>query len=376
MTATRSPDVVIVGGGVIGCGIAYELAKRGAGVMVMEKDVLGSGASNASAGMLAPLSDGREPPSVRQLGALAFRMYPRFIEEIEEAAGMTVECISSGIIRTAVTEEEATVLRQAEAAAADLDLKLEWLSGEQARKLEPLIGPEVVAATFSPSEPHLNPSRLVESLRRAAVRHGAEFREHTTVTGLIRAGDTITGVRLTDEVVSANLVALAMGSWSCLAGQWLDLDVPIFPVRGQMVYVNRSDRPLRHTVIHHNAYATPKGDGTTLLGTTVEHAGFDARVTVSGITSVLGGVQRLLPSFGDATINHTRVGLRPWSKDNLPVLGPVPGINGVIIASGHYRSGILLTPITADLIARFIVGGAASADFGPHSAARLTRTGL
>lgn len=369
-----SPDVIVIGGGVIGCGITYELAKRGVKTLLLERDQIGSGASYASAGMLAPLSDSDEEEPVKDLGARAFRMYPHFIHEIEEAGGMSVECMPSGIIRTAMNEDEAAGLREMEGMARGLGLGLQWLSSEEARKLEPLIGPDVMAATFSPDEPHVNPSRLVETLRRAAVAHGATFREQAPVTGLLRAKDRVTGIRLAEGTVNADTVVIAMGSWSCFAGQWLRRELPVYPVRGQMVYANKIERPLRHTVMNGLTYATPKGDGTTLLGTTLEHAGFDARMTISGLHAVLGGIQRLLPAFGEATINHTRVGLRPWSKDNLPVLGPLPGIEGVVVASGHYRSGILLTPITASLIADIIVHGPTSVDLGPHSAARLERT--
>lgn len=371
MRDARFPDTIIVGGGVIGCGIAYELAKRGVNVLILERDLLGSGASYASAGMLAPLSDSTEPAALQQLGAQAFRMYPKFLEEIEEAGSMRVECMPSGIIRTAMAEEEFAALKDCEEAADELGLELQWLTGDEARKTEPLIGPDVIAATFSGGEPQLSPSRLVETLRRAATSHGAEFREHTQVVGLIRQGNRITGVRLADEVIHAKTVILAMGSWSCFASQWLGLDVPVYPVRGQVVYANKLRRPLRHTVMHGMSYATPKGDGTTLLGTTLEQAGFDTRVTVAGVASIFSGILGLLPAFGDTTINHTRAGLRPWSKDNLPLLGAAPGVEGVVIAAGHYRSGILLAPVTAQMIADVITKDGRGVDLGPFSATRL-----
>ena len=373
MIPHRSPDTIVVGGGVIGCGIAHELAKRGIHVLLLEKDLLGSGASYASAGMLAPLSDTGELPAVQELGAEAFKMYPRFLDEIEETGGMRVECMPSGIIRAAMTEEEVPALRELQEAADELGLHLEWLSGDEARNVEPLIGRDVIAATLSAGEPQLSPSRLVETLRRAAAAHGAELREHAPVTALLREGDRVVGVRLADDVIYAKTVVLAMGSWSCFASQWLGLDLPIYPVRGQVVYVNKLRQPLRHTVMRGLSYATPKGDGTTLLGTTLEHAGFDTRVTVAGVASIFSGIQSLLPAFGDTTINHTRAGLRPWSKDAMPVLGPAPGIDGVVIAAGHYRSGVLLTPITARMIADVITEGEKSVELGPLSAARLGR---
>ena len=371
MTHAPSPDVIVVGGGVIGCAITYELSKRGAKVLLLEKDQLGSGASYASAGMLAPLSDIREVAPVQELGARSWALYPHFIEEIEEAGGMSVERTSSGIIRAAMSEAELAGLQAAAGPARALEIDLQFLTGDEARRIEPLIGQEVIGASFAPGEPHLNPSRLVETLRRAGLAHGAAFREQTPVAGLLLKKDRVIGVRTGNGVLPAGTVVLAMGSWACFSGEWLGVEIPVSPVRGQVVYVNKGARPLRHTVMYGPHYATPKADGTTLLGTTLEQAGFDARVTVSGITSIFSGIQRLLPSFGDTTINHTRAGLRPFPWDHVPIMGPVPGLDGVVTASGHYRSGILLTPVTANMIASYVLDGAASVDFGPHAAMRL-----
>lgn len=371
----NSPDVIVIGGGVIGCAIAYELAKRKVKVVLLERDQVGSGASNASAGMVAPLSDNLGDGPLVNLGAESFRMYSPFVAEIEEAGKMSVECLPSGIIRTAWKEEETKELREGLETARALGLEMQFLSGDEARKLEPLIGPAAIAATYSPSEPQLHPSRLVETLRRAALAHGAVVREQSPVSALVRKGSRVVGVRVADETIGAGTVVLATGSWACQASDWLGLTVPVYPVRGQVAYVNKFAQRLEHTVMHGLTYAVPKGDGTTLAGTTAEFVGFDTRVTVAGLTHVLNGLQTLLPSIGDTSINHTRAGLRPWSKDMLPVLGPTPGAENVVLATGHFRSGILLTPVTARMISDLITAGAKAVDFGPYSAARLAKAG-
>ncbi len=368
-----SPDVVIIGGGVIGCAIAYELSKGKAKVLVLEKDQVGSGASYASAGMVAPLEDHPEEREALDLGVKSFRMYRSFIEEVEETAGMSVECLESGIMRVALNEEEATAAKAGLDLGQRLGIEMHWLDEREAHEVEPLLGPAVMGATFSPAEPHLTPSRLVEALRRAAVVHGATFREQSPVFGLARNGSRLSGVRLAQEVVPTDKVVLATGAWTCQAGDWLGLELPIFPVRGQVVYINKMARPLGHAVNHSSGFAVPRGDGTTLVGTTREHAGFDPRVTVGGVASILTRIQELLPSIADTTINHTRAGLRPWSTDYLPVLGPAPGAEEVIIASGHFRSGILLTPVTARMIADYILKGPESVELGPFAASRLER---
>ncbi len=369
-----SPDVLIIGGGVIGCAIANELAKSKAKVVLLDKDQVGTGASYASAGMVAPLSDNLEEGPLLDLGLRSFRMYQPFLQDVEQAAGTSVECLPSGIVRTAMTEEEATELRRSLDMARGVGIELRYLDGDEARKLEPLLGPKVLAATWSPTEPQLSPSRLVEALRRAAVSRGTVVREQSPVSGLVRNGSKIDGVRVAGETIRAGIIVLATGSWACQAGDWLGLDLPVYPVRGQIVYVNKLATPLQHTVMYGMTYATPKGDSTTLVGSTLEEGvGFDQRVTVSGMASILTRIQDLAPSIGQTTVHHTRAGLRPWSRDHLPILGPAPGAENVVIAAGHYRSGILLTPITARMIADFIVKGAKAVDFGPYSAARLGR---
>lgn len=371
----KSPDVVVVGGGVIGCAIAYELAKARVKVLLLERDQVGGGASYASAGMLAPLSDSMEEGPLLELGMRSFRIYPQFLREAEEAAGMSAECLPSGILRTAFTEEEAKELRGSLDLAKGLGLPLQYVDGDEARRIEPLLGPRVLAATWSPEEPQLNPSRLVETLRRAAVACGATVREQSPVHGLTHADSRATGVGVAGEVIAAGTVVIAMGSWTCQVGDWLGLDLPVRPVRGQVVYVNKLARPLSHTVMHGMSYAVPKGDSTTLVGTTLEpEAGFAPHATVAGIATILSDIQELAPSVGATTVNHTRAGLRPWfQQDHLPVLGPAPGADNVLIAAGHYRSGILLAAVTSRMITDAVLRGPRAVDFGPYSAARLQR---
>ncbi len=369
----KSPDVVIVGGGVIGCAIAYQLAKERVQVLLVEQNQVCSGASYASAGMVAPLSDSPVDHPLSDLGFRSFKMYESFVREVEEAAGLTIECLPSGIVRVALTEEDEEELRAEAARAADLDMTVDWLNAREALEVEPLLAPGLRGATFSPGESQLNPSRYVEALRRAAIARGASFKEQTPVVGLQRNGSRASGIRTATETITAGLVVLAMGSWSRNTADWLGLDVPIQPVRGQVVYVNKLARPLQHTVTRAGSYAVPKGDGTTLVGTTREMAGFDQRVTVGGVASILTRIQDLVPSIAETSINHTRAGLRPASADDLLMLGPVPTVEGVLLATGHGRSGILLAPVTAHMLADLITKGPDAVDLGPHSASRLER---
>ncbi len=367
----KSPDVLIVGGGIIGSALAYELAKAKARVLLLEQRHLCSGATYASAGMVAPLSDSPAGSPLADLGLRSFTLYGPWVREVEEASAFSIECMDSGILRVAVTEEEERGLKRDLARAKGLGFKLTWLDSKAAREAEPLLGPAIRGATWSPNEPQLNPSRCVEALRRAALAHGAELREQTPVIGLVRNGARVTGVRTPAETISAGAIVIAAGSWSAIAGGWLGLYVPVVPVRGQVVYVNPLTQPLRHTVMRHDSYAVPKGDGATLVGTTRERAGFDQRVTAGGVAAILTRIQELVPSMAEATINHTRAGLRPASEDDLPILGPVPGMDNVVLATGHGRSGILLTPVTVRLLAPVILDHRGEAELGACSAARL-----
>ncbi len=370
----RSPDVIIVGGGVIGCALAYALAKERVRVLVLEQHQVGSGATYASAGMVAPLSDSPAGHPLMDLGLQSYRMYEAWVREVEEASGFSIECLPSGILRIALTEEDEGELKAGVRHAAKLGFAVQWLGTEDALEVEPLLSPRIRGASFSPGEPQLNASRYVEALRRAALARGATFLEQTPAVGLARNGAKATGVRTPKETIRAGRVVIAAGSWSAQAGDWLGLRVPVSPVRGQVVYVDKLAQPLKHTVMRHSSYAVPKGDGTTLVGTTREDAGFDQRVTVGGVASILTHIQDLVPSIAQAAINHTRAGLRPASADELPILGPAPTVENVILATGHGRSGILLTPVTVRIVTGLMLNDAKAPDLGPYSAARLERT--
>lgn len=370
--ARPSADVLIVGGGVVGCAIAYALSKRKLRVMLLEQGQIGSGASQAAAGMLAPLSDSYEQPAVGELAMRSFRLYPTFLKEAEEAADISAECMPTGVLRVARTAEEERHLRGQLPWATQHKVALEWVEPRLAVGLEPNLVPDFVGATFSPTEHQLNPSRLVEVLRRAAVAQGAEVREQTPVLGLIRPNGKVTGVRTASEEISAGTIVIATGAWAGLHADWLGLNLPIAPVRGQVAYLNKLARPLRHTVMHGDTYAVPKSDGMTLVGTTLEmEAGYDQRATVAGVVGFLTRIQSLLPTVGSASLNHVRAGLRPAATDGLPVLGPAPAAKNVILALGHYRSGILLSAVTAEMLAGHLLGS--PVDFGPFAAGRLRR---
>lgn len=374
MAKAKAYDVVVVGGGVIGCAIAHRLAREKLRVAVLEQRQTGSGASQASAGMLAPLSDSLGHAALVSLGLESFRLYPAFLKQAEEDGSFSAELMASGILRVALEEGDEARLRTQIPWAKKRGLRVEWLGPMQAQSVEPLLSPAIRGASYSLDEPQLNPVRLVETLRRAAVARGATVREYAAVVGVDRRGSRVTAVRTASETIACGTVVIASGAWAGRASEWLGVEVPVRPVRGQVAYVSKISPPLRHTVMHGEAYAVPKGDGTTLVGTTLEpDAGFAQETTVQGVAGLLTGIQRLAPSIGGASIAQTRAGLRPGTKDGLPILGPAPGVGNAIMAAGHYRSGILLAAVTAKMIGDCIVKGAGAVDFGECAASRLKR---
>ena len=357
-----SPDVAIVGGGVIGCAVAHALAKAGTRVVVLERDRIAAEASSAAAGMLAPLAEGTTAGPFLDLALASLSRFAPLAEELRGATGMDIELLMPGLLRLALDYAEAAAYQAGLAWQRELGLPLRWLDPVEVLALEPLVTRDVRGAVYSEAELQVNPPRLTEALARAAAKLGAEFRLGAVVRGLLRDGERVVGVRLADDELRAGHVVLAAGAWAAACGDWLGVPLPVEPVKGQMLAVSMppgSAAPrgaLYHTLYASNGYVVPKADGSIYVGATVERAGYDRRVTVAGIGKLLALLPRIAPSLSDATFVRAWAGLRPGTPDHLPILGPVPGLEGISLATGHYRNGILLAPITGELIAQVVLG--------------------
>jgi glycine oxidase len=406
-----APDVAIVGGGIVGCAVAYYLARAGARVTVLERDRIAAEASSAAAGMLAPLAEGAAPGPFLDLALASLSRFPSLADELRGATGIDVELLTPGLLRPALDETEAEEYRASLAWQRQQGLPVRWLDAAEARAIEPCLTPAVRGAVYSEAEHQVNPPRLTEALARAAAGHGAVLHLGASVRGLLREGDRIVGVRLADGELRADHVVLAAGAWAAACGEWLGVPVPVEPVKGQMLAILPSPgpggrggnspsvmrgrgeapvtglppelgggggprsggggRPLRHTLYARDGYLVPKADGTIYVGATVERAGYDRRVTAAGISHLLGLLGKLAPALADATFVRAWAGLRPGTPDHLPILGPVPGFKGVSLATGHYRNGILLAPITGELIAQAVLGQPTTLPLGPFSLGRF-----
>jgi glycine oxidase len=369
--------VAVIGAGVIGLGIAWRLAQRGVAVTVFDKGKAGQGASHAAAGMLAACSEAE--PGEEALVALGRRsqaMWPAFAAELEEASGVAVDLRQEGTLLVALTADDQARLTHDLQFQKSLGLPLEWISAAEVRRREPHLGSRLAGAIFSPEDHQVDNRKLAAALEVAAERAGVILREQTAVARLALANGRVSGVTLTDGTTfEAETVVLAAGAWSRqIEGLPADLRPPVRPVKGQMIALRMdAAAPLiRHVIWAPNVYLVPRHDGRLLMGATVEEKGFDDTLTAGGILSVLEAAWRAVPAIEDLPIAEMWVGHRPGSRDDAPILGPAP-VAGLVYAAGHHRNGILLTPVTADAIARLVLDGTPDDAIVPLGMARFAR---
>lgn len=368
---TRSPDVAIVGGGVMGCALALRLAQRGVDVVVIERGIPGAEASSAAAGMLAPQTEADRPGPMLDLGLRSRALYPAFADELLAATGIDIGYVRSGVLALALDEDAAGGLRARRTFHEAKGLAIESLSPADVVALEPGLTPELAFALRFPDEAQVNARSLARALSQAAAAAGARFLQGRYVRRVKTDGGRVGGVELDGELVAARTVVIAAGSWSALVeGSGVPTGV-VRPARGQLVAIETRPPLFRHILsVHGRGYLVPRRDGTVIAGSTVEMVGFRKEVTVSGLAEILGLARTLVPALGDAPVTQSWSNFRPYTEDHLPVLGPT-AIDGLILATGHHRNGILLAPVTADALAELITTGRSSVDLSPYSVGRF-----
>ncbi|HXG42275.1 MAG TPA: glycine oxidase ThiO [Dehalococcoidia bacterium] len=362
-------DVVVIGGGVIGCAVAHSLAAYGLRVSLLERGGLAEEASGAAAGMLAPLAEAHGPGPFLELCLASLALFPALARELAEATGLDVGLSLCGLLRVALTAEEEDSLRRRYAWQRDTGLPLAWLDGAEARGLEPALSLRTRGAVLSEAEGQVDPQLLVHALARAAQAHGARILLSTPVLGIVRRGRRVLGVRTPRGIVRAQQVVVAAGPWTgrLLAG--MGLRVPTPPRRGQMLAYR--GRPIRRIVWGAEGYLVPKATGVTYAGATVEAVGFRRRTTQRGLQRLRRMARSLVPSLARSEVAAAWAGLRPGSPDGLPIIGPVPGWEGLSVASGHFRNGVLLAPVTGRLLAQALTGRPTDLPLAPFSPGRF-----
>ena len=363
----------MVGGGAIGLGIAWRAALAGMTVTLVD-EAPGRGASWAAAGMLAPVTEvhyGEQ--ALLQLNLAAAARWPGFAAELEEASGRPVGYRPAGTLAVARDADDNAALEDLYQFQLRCGLEVERLRSRECRQLEPGLAPSIRGGVLAPGDHQVDNRALVEALLAACQRAGVRLVE-ARATGLTVEGDRVTGVVLAGgERLTAGMVVLAAGCWSGglggLAGEVL---APVRPVKGQLLYLRGpADQPLcSRNVRGLEVYVVPRGDGRVVVGATVEEQGFDTRVTAGAVHDLLRAAMELLPDAAELELVETVVGLRPGSPDNAPLLGPA-GPEGLVVATGHYRNGILNTPTTADTIAELLATGQVPEMIAPFSPGRF-----
>src|SRR6202163_3895947 len=368
-------DVVIVGGGIIGGSIALEVSRRNLRVAVLDRQELMREASWAAAGMLSPAPDCPAAIPLVPLGRASLLIYPHFIADIEEDTEIPTGYRTEGTIEALFHGDAERELSTLVALHHGLGLACEPLPLDEAHVMEPALGRDARAAAFLPAEASVNTRTFAAAVLAAAEARGAAMRPGVEVISLLQDGNRCTVVKTADgETLFARHVVLAAGSWTSQLKQAAPY-APTKPVRGQMVALRNAGPPIHRVLRSEYGYIVPRDKSspqTLVAGSTLEHVGYEKAVTSGGLEQILTAVNEIAPGLACAEILETWCGLRPGTPDQLPILGPTD-MEGLIIATGHYRNGILLAPVTAKLITEWITEGRTSLNCEDFSPLRFLR---
>jgi glycine oxidase len=345
--------VVVLGGGIIGWSIARDLARRNRPVLLLDDAGRAGSASRAAAGMLSPLAETGDAGALHDLAAASLDRFPAFVAGIEQDSGVDVEYVQAGKVHAALGDDDAAELARLADSPGAARFGVELIDGRRARALEPQLTESVHTALHVRRDHRVDNRMLHAALRRAALAAGVQERVVRVVACETSRG-TITGVRLADgRRERCGALVLAAGAWS---GELAGIDAPpVHPVRGQMLAVLAAAALLERVVASRRCYVIPRRDGRLLIGATVEEVGFDEGVTADGIDALRAAAVELVPAVAHLPVTERWFGFRPATPDGLPILGRDVSVDGVFHATGHYRNGILLAPITGAAITALVL---------------------
>ncbi|HEX6753275.1 MAG TPA: glycine oxidase ThiO [Solirubrobacterales bacterium] len=360
MSDRGSYDAVVVGGGAIGLCCAWRLSRRGARVVLLDRATPPAGATRVAAGMLAPVGElAFGEPELLRMTLAAAEVFPGFVAELEAASGVGCGYERRGALHLALDRDEAAELRRVHELQRSLGLGAEWLPPRRCRDLEPGLTPSFNGAVHAPEEATVDPRLMTDALLAALAGEEVEVRAGCEVAEAVLGDERIEGVRTAaGEELRAGAVILAAGAWSGAAA-WLPERArpPVRPVKGQIIELRAPDRkpPCERILASERIYLVPRPDGRLIAGATTEERGFDTTVTAGGVHELLREAYRLLPDVAEMELVESMAGLRPGTPDNLPLIGP-GALDGLVLACGHYRNGILLAPLTGEKVAAELAG--------------------
>ena len=359
-------DVAVVGGGVIGLSVAYHAARRGAKVVLLEAEGIGSGASGALAGMLSGQGEAAGPGPLRELLLRGRDHHRAFGPMLYEDTGLDPGYAWNGALRTATDEASSAKLAEEHSLHERSGLPSRLLDGDEARGIEPALSPNVVAGLHLPDDGNVNPPLLARAMAEGAIKHGAEIREFDRAMGFLTRGGRVTGVRASVGDVPAAAVVLAGGHASGGLLEALGVGLPVYPMKGQLLETRISPTPISSNVWNHGTfYLVPKSDGRVIVGATEEPMVRDRRPTLGGVAELSQAALALVPALAEALFSRSWGGLRPTTSTGAPILGPVSGWDGLFLATGHHRNGVLLSGLTGEALAALALGEKPPIDVSP-----------
>ena len=355
-------DITVVGGGVVGLATAREFCMRGARVTLLERGITGQQASWAGGGILSPLHPWRYPSELLALAHWSQEIYPDYAARLAQETNLDPEWTKSGLL--ILDDGEMT---EAEQWGTRWNMTLEVLQGTALRNCEPSLNPVVERAIYLPDIAQVRNPRLLAALRRSLELSGVTIIEQTEVTGFETRGDRVVGVRTPSTTISTENVLVTAGAWSGRLLEGLNIEIPIEPVRGQMLLFKGPVGEINRVILKGARYVIPRRDGRVLVGSTIEHSGFDDSITRDARDDLTSAGHALVPGLEEAVLEHHWAGLRPGSPRGVPFIGRHPGLDGLFLNAGHFRNGLMLAPAAAKLVADIVEGKQPMLDVAPYA---------
>ena len=363
---TGSRDVVIIGGGIVGCLSAYLLGRRGFKVTILEADSVGSHASGFAFGGLAPLTGAGLPEPLLDFSLWCFGRHRGLAKELHQMTGVDVGFEFRDRLQLAFDPEEAEAgKKNVEWMRAVAGFEVEWVDNSRARALEPQVSPECIGAGYERRSGAVEPYRFILAAMRAGERYHVEMLQRRA-TGLISDGDRCTGVTLENGSINAGIVVLAMGPWTGLASEWCGVDIPVTPLKGQILRMRTLHDPLKLSVNYLHSYVATKSDGLIWAGTTEEETGFDDSTNSAARDSIMADFLKMIPGMSDAELLQQTACLRPMSADGMPIVDKINGWENLYVATGGGRKGILWSTGMAHTVLDLIADGKSDVSGAEH----------